>query len=180
MTSRPTVARLTAILSILAASLAVVLVIGLTSTFAQGAKPKLLTTAKPSDCAACHGKVAPLPKAHPAVAGKKLSDCKTCHDKAGPLTLAGKLPLSHVHQLANVTCKACHANVKKPQPVNADKCLTCHTGDAIVTATANVKPRNPHDSPHYGKESDCNLCHHQHEKSENYCATCHQFEFKLP
>jgi uncharacterized paraquat-inducible protein A len=27
----------------------------------------------------------------------------------------------------------------------------------------------------------CNLCHHQHEKSENYCAQCHSnFDFKVP
>ena len=180
MISRQPAVRLSAFLSILLAVLAVELVSGVASAFAQGAKPKLLATAKPSDCAACHGKTTPLPKAHPAVSGKKLADCRTCHEKTGPLALTGKLPLSHVHKLANVTCKSCHANVRKPEPTKSDKCLTCHTGDAIFTATANVKPRNPHGSPHYGKESDCNLCHHQHEKAENYCSTCHEFNFKVP
>ncbi|MBW2098891.1 MAG: cytochrome c3 family protein [Deltaproteobacteria bacterium] len=32
---------------------------------------------------------------------------------------------------------------------------------------------NPHNSPHYGADLDCNFCHHQHSKSENFCAQCH-------
>ncbi len=144
---------------------------------AQG-KPKLLPTAKPSDCAACHGKVSPLPQDHPALANKTLSDCAGCHAKASALT--GKLPLSHTHQFAGVTCKSCHVNPRKAEPAKSATCLTCHAGEVIFAATAEVKPTNPHGSPHYGKESDCNLCHHQHGKSENYCAQCHKFEFKVP
>jgi len=45
---------------------------------------------------------------------------------------------------------------------------------------AGVKPSNPHTSPHYGMSLDCNLCHHQHAKSENYCSQCHKFDFKVP
>jgi hypothetical protein len=52
--------------------------------------------------------------------------------------------------------------------------------EKVSAATASVKPTNPHNSPHYGKNADCNLCHHQHEKSENYCTQCHKFDFKLP
>jgi hypothetical protein len=149
--------------------------------FAQSpSKTKLLPSAKPSDCAACHGKTTPLPKAHATIAGKSLADCRTCHAKLGPMALEGKLSLSHVHQLDNVTCKSCHANVRKPEAPPSTQCLTCHSGDAIFAATSNIKPRNPHGSPHYGKESDCNLCHHQHKKSENFCNECHQFDFKVP
>jgi len=147
--------------------------------FAQG-KPKLLPTAKPSDCAACHGKTVPLPKGHVALANKKLADCAGCHAKGGATALTGKLTLSHIHQLAGVTCKSCHDNPRKAEAAKSTKCLTCHAGDAIFAATAQVKPSNPHDSPHYGKESDCNICHHQHEKSENFCTQCHKFEFKVP
>jgi hypothetical protein len=169
-------------LAVCGSFLAIALLVGglVSAAFAQAGKPKLLPTAKPSDCAACHGKTTPLPKAHVAIAGKKMSDCKTCHDKAGAMALTGKLPLSHVHQLGGVTCATCHANPKKPEAVKSAKCLTCHSGETIFAATANVKPTNPHGSPHYGKESDCNLCHHQHEKAENYCSNCHKFEFKVP
>ena len=181
--SRPRAASPVGWLATLGATLAtIVLVCGLVSAaFAQSAaKPKLLATAKPSDCAACHGKVSPLPQAHPAIANKAMSDCLGCHAKASANTLRGKLPLSHTHQLSGVTCKSCHANARKPEAVKAAKCLTCHSGEAIFAATAAVKPTNPHGSPHYGKESDCNLCHHPHEKAENYCAQCHKFEFKVP
>jgi len=156
------------------------LMCGLVSAAFAQARPKLLPAAKPSDCAACHGKTVPLPKGHVALANKKLSDCASCHAKGGATALSGKLPLSHTHQLAGVTCKSCHDNPRKAEVVKAPKCLTCHTGEAIFAATAAVKPRNPHGSPHYGKESDCNLCHHQHEKSENFCTQCHKFDFKVP
>jgi hypothetical protein len=52
--------------------------------------------------------------------------------------------------------------------------------DKVSEKTSKMKPTNPHNSPHYGKKADCNLCHHQHEASENYCSTCHKFEFKVP
>jgi hypothetical protein len=30
------------------------------------------------------------------------------------------------------------------------------------------------------KDADCNLCHHQHGRSEDDCAQCHQFECRVP
>jgi hypothetical protein len=89
--------------------------------------------------------------------------------------------LGKLHAARGVKCVACHASAKKPQPVAMEKCLTCH-GDtrALAEKTANVKPRNPHESRHYGTEADCNLCHHQHRKSENFCLDCHnRFDFKV-
>jgi hypothetical protein len=160
-------------------AIAVMTCIVLSAALAQG-KPKLLPNAKPSDCAACHGKVMPLPQSHPSIANKGMKECAGCHRKGSATALIGKLPTSHIHQLSGVTCKSCHDNPRKAEPVKAAKCLTCHIGEAIFAATAQVKPANPHGSPHYGKESDCNLCHHQHEKSENYCSQCHNFEFKVP
>ena len=156
------------------------IVVALASGALAQSKPKLLPTAKATDCASCHGKTTPLPSGHLALANKKLSDCAGCHSKDGPTSLRGKLPLFHVHQLAGLGCKNCHDNPRKAEPAKSTKCLTCHAGDAIFAATARVKPRNPHGSPHYGKESDCNICHHQHEKSENFCTQCHTFEFKVP
>ena len=90
--------------------------------------------------------------------------------------------LGKLHTSMGVTCAQCHENATKPEPVTMEKCLSCH-GDTqkLAKKTANVKPRNPHDSRHYGTEADCNLCHHQHRKSENFCLPCHQrFDFVVP
>ena len=88
--------------------------------------------------------------------------------------------LSGVHIQKGVGCAGCHANPKAPEPVQAVTCMGCHDVEAVAAKSASVKPTNPHTSPHYGKKADCNLCHHQHEVSENYCSTCHKFEFKVP
>jgi hypothetical protein len=99
---------------------------------------------------------------------------------AGSANASGE-GLGKLHAASGVKCADCHGNVKKPQPVAMEKCLTCH-GDttALAEKTANVKPRNPHESRHYGTEADCNLCHHQHRKSENFCLDCHnRFDFKV-
>jgi len=99
--------------------------------------------------------------------------------------LAQSLPqtsgmLSGAHMLKGVGCAGCHADVKAPEPVQATTCIGCHNVDDVAAKSAAVKPTNPHTSPHYGKKSDCNLCHHQHEASENYCLSCHNFQFKVP
>jgi hypothetical protein len=88
-----------------------------------------------------------------------------------------------LHADKGVQCTKCHGNAKKSEPVQMEKCLSCHgNGDskALAAKTANVKPLNPHESRHYGTEADCNLCHHQHEKSVNFCLDCHpRFNFKV-
>ncbi|MFP4037150.1 MAG: cytochrome c3 family protein, partial [Desulfobacteraceae bacterium] len=33
---------------------------------------------------------------------------------------------------------------------------------------------------HYGPELDCDLCHHIHDESENFCNECHSYEFVIP
>jgi hypothetical protein len=150
------------------------------SAMVSAQEPKRLPEAKPSDCASCHTGKSPLPKNHPITEGLSLKDCRVCHAEGGEHSLNGKLPLSHVHQLQGVTCKKCHGDVRDPEPVEFKQCLTCHDMDKVSAATASVKPTNPHASPHYGKNADCNLCHHQHDKSENYCSQCHKFDFRLP
>jgi len=106
------------------------------------------------------------------------SDCRACHAKGQATSLAGKLPLSHVHQLSGINCEKCHGDLKKPGHVPFDICTGCHDMAELGAATVQVKPANPHESPHYGEYSDCNLCHHQHRKSENNCLQCHSFNFK--
>ena len=106
--------------------------------------------------------------------------CKACH-KEGKMALVGKLPGSHVHQLVGVNCVGCHGKAKKQEALAMEKCVSCHGAtDKLAAKTAQVKPENPHTSPHYGTSLDCNLCHHQHAKSENYCSQCHNFNFKVP
>ncbi len=106
--------------------------------------------------------------------------CLQCHTPKTDKALAGKLTGSHLHRLNGVGCVECHGAVAKPKEVAFEKCTSCHATAALAERTATVKPANPHKSPHYGTNADCNLCHHQHEKSENYCLQCHQFDFHVP
>jgi hypothetical protein len=90
--------------------------------------------------------------------------------------------LGKLHDSMGITCAQCHGKVKKLGTVSMEKCLSCH-GETkqLAEKTANAKPRNPHENRHYGTEADCNLCHHQHKKSENFCLPCHQrFGFVVP
>ena len=75
-------------------------------------------------------------------------------------------------------CTTCHAT--KDEMPTTDTCIKCHPKDKLVASTKNVKPTNPHTSPHYNADLDCVNCHVGHEPSENYCAQCHNFDFKVP
>ncbi len=145
------------------------------------AAPKLVPSkAKSGDCSACHVQKKMLPDKHPDTKAMNLEACKACHTKDN-LNLTGKLPGSHTHQLIGVNCEKCHGKSKKQEALTMEKCVACHGSTAkLAEKTKNVKPSNPHTSPHYGTELDCNLCHHQHAKSENYCAQCHKFAYKTP
>lgn len=143
--------------------------------------PKRVSTAKPGNCGACHGKEKVFSPDHPDTKAMVLKDCLQCHDKTGGQRLAGKLPGSHVHALSGITCAKCHGKTKKPAEVAMKQCVACH-GDTgkLAERTAKVKPENPHTSPHYGTELDCNVCHRQHSKSENFCGQCHSYKFLVP
>jgi hypothetical protein len=144
------------------------------------ATPKMKQAkAKGGDCAACHDKNM-LPEKHADTKAMNWEACKMCHNKAN-LSLTGKLPGSHHHQLADVNCVKCHGKTEMPEALSMEQCVACH-GSTVKLAemTKDVKPKNPHASPHYGTDLDCNLCHHQHAKSENYCNQCHKFDFKTP
>ncbi len=143
--------------------------------------PKRVPTAKAGNCGACHGTEKVLSSDHPDTKGMSYKGCLQCHDKTGGQKLTGRLPGSHVHGLNGVTCEKCHGKTKKPGEVSMGKCVACH-GDTekLARKTTGVKPENPHTSPHYGTELDCNVCHHQHSKSENFCGQCHNFKFAVP
>jgi len=145
-----------------------------------GAKKQVKVAPQPGDCKACHQEKKVLPENHPSTVEMKWQGCIMCHPK-GDRDLTGKIPGSHRHSLSGITCQACHGKVKEEAAVKMDKCVSCHGSTAkLAEKTASIKPTNPHTSPHYGTELDCNLCHHQHTKSENYCLQCHSFPFRVP
>lgn len=140
---------------------------------------KMDKTAAPGNCGACHTEGRVLPEGHPATSEMTMDGCQECHDQDGP-GLKGKLPASHVHHLAGMTCGDCHEDIDDPEIVPPDKCLDCHgPAEELAKMTETLSP-NPHNSPHYGPELDCDLCHHIHEESENFCNECHSFEFVIP
>jgi hypothetical protein len=141
------------------------------------AAPKLLPSAQPTNCAACHGADKVLPAQHPAIKGQKLADCQQCH---GTPERSLKLSLSHKHMLAGATCESCHGKGRPALPESSDKCRGCHDVKALVAKTEAVKPRNPHNSPHYGTDIDCDTCHVAHGKPRDYCSQCHDFKFRVP
>src|ERR1035437_6681830 len=72
---------------------------------AASAAPKRMPTAKPGDCAACHGKQKVLPGDHKDTKGMTYQNCLECHENTGPASLRGKLPSAHAHLLAGVSCQ---------------------------------------------------------------------------
>ncbi len=142
-----------------------------------GKKPVWKKNIKPGDCKSCHGNNIKLPDGHPDTKDMQLADCKQCHTRGGK-QLETKLLLSHFHSLAGIECSSCHAAKKSRQKTDFSKCISCHGEyEKLAEATKDADP-NPHKS-HQGK-LDCNLCHHQHIKSVNYCGQCHSWPLDVP
>jgi hypothetical protein len=95
-----------------------------------------------------------------------------------PLAGAENLLLEEKHKKAGLDCAQCHQEDPPTKKVEAMVCLTCH-GDykELAGKTEKIEP-NPHDS-HEGPIS-CDKCHNNHKVSQNYCAQCHTFSFKVP
>ncbi|MCD8339543.1 MAG: cytochrome c3 family protein [Burkholderiales bacterium] len=83
------------------------------------------------------------------------------------------------HVARGVTCDKCHGANNEIGTPGMDQCVQCHVPEQVAEKTANVKPQNPHSSPHYGNSLDCTLCHAQHSETTNYCASCHDFDFNV-
>ena len=133
-------------------------------------------------CVDCHGANQVLSDDHVPTADMPMAQCRACHAPQTELSLRGEMPLDHVHGLSGVGCTSCHigdeAQMTEPP---MEVCLACHGSlEDLAAATADVKPTNPHSSPHGAPYTECSLCHMQHEPSQDFCATCHDFEFKLP
>jgi len=146
---------------------------------ADTAKAKRTEGAQFRDCAACHGARAVLPPGHVSLTGDQNTDCDSCHGKEKN-SLRGKIPLGHVHLAGEVTCMDCHD--KKPFAfVATDRCRECHGEPREVAAlTRSDEAFNPHESPHYGNDMECDMCHHLHVRSENVCGDCHDLEAPTP
>lgn len=131
---------------------------------------------KAGDCNSCHEGMELLPSNHVDTRDMTLGDCTSCHEPEGDLSLRKKLPLSHAHKLGGVSCSQCHEDPASPSAVDQTVCLECHSDTAKLFEATGSLELNPHFSPHEGKISDCNRCHHQHKESENYCSRCHNME----
>ncbi len=81
------------------------------------------------------------------------------------------------HKENGLSCKDCHL-IKPREAVPMEQCLTCH--DLPEAKDDYSGPPDQHDSPHYGPELECENCHHEHMESENFCSSCHEFDFKVP
>jgi len=89
--------------------------------------------------------------------------------------------LDEIHAEKGIACADCHTNGGQRSAVPMITCLDCHDTSELADSTAESHPSNPHKNRHYSTEADCNLCHHQHKKSENFCLPCHgTFDFVVP
>ena len=129
-------------------------------------------------CISCHSKERVLPESHAPIDGLLLEQCLGCHNE-DETKLTNKIPLSHTHRLNGISCADCHGERTPPQKIGSKACGVCHDIVNLVEQTKTVAEANPHDS-HYGSELTCNLCHHIHSKSENFCRECHDFQFIVP
>ena len=82
------------------------------------------------------------------------------------------------HQEAGLSCSDCHLGDEPQEPATMEQCLLCH--ELPEARDDYTGPPDQHDSPHYGPELECENCHHEHEESENFCISCHDFEFEVP
>lgn len=141
--------------------------------------PRRVGGAEPGECKMCHGPQEILPRGHVVTVDMGLTECRTCHE-VRKKDLRTKIPLSHIHQLCGVACDHCHQTPGSAKPLNTGQCLACHDSrEQVAQATRGLEP-NPHNSPHYGVDLDCDLCHHQHARSENFCAQCHEWKLHVP
>lgn len=81
------------------------------------------------------------------------------------------------HQENQLSCSDCHITTPE-QAVPMEQCLNCHEIPEPKDDYHGAPDK--HDSPHYGPELECENCHHEHTESENFCNSCHDFDFKVP
>lgn len=87
--------------------------------------------------------------------------------------------LADRHGARSVSCDACHGQNMSVKSPNREACTTCHPLESTASRTADIKPVNPHENPHQ-PDIECMDCHSGHGTPQNYCGSCHNFEFKVP
>ncbi len=88
--------------------------------------------------------------------------------------------LADRHIARGINCDTCHdANLKLKTIGEMQICVSCH-GDfqQMAIKTQGRYAVNPH-APHEAGLA-CTSCHKAHKQSENHCAQCHKFDFKVP
>ena len=136
------------------------------------------------NCTGCHNSTENLyPAGHVNMSGMNAAGCAECHgDGKKAKSLVTKMSISHTHLLNDITCSDCHGDKRPASQVNDAKCIECHDLDELIKKTAKdpkAPMHNPHNS-HYGPGLACDMCHKTHGKSEDYCAMCHGFGWKVP
>ncbi len=87
--------------------------------------------------------------------------------------------LADRHKDRGMDCSACHKESPPAKAVPSAVCKGCHDPEKLAMKSAEKLGRhNPHDN-HLG-DIPCETCHHGHKPSEDACAKCHQFGFKVP
>jgi hypothetical protein len=87
--------------------------------------------------------------------------------------------LADRHKDKGMDCSACHKEAPPAKAAPSDVCRGCHDEEKLAMTSAEKFGRqNPHDN-HLGAIG-CEKCHHAHKSSEDACAKCHQFGFKVP
>jgi hypothetical protein len=137
----------------------------------ETAPPKAPASPKPGQCTACHEDKEVIPQNHVDTDDMTADDCDSCHE--GTTSLINKIPLSHMHQLEGISCRGCHEDPASAEAADSTVCKNCHNDTKALYNATSGEELNPHYSPHEGGIPDCNKCHHQHKKSENYCTQCH-------
>jgi hypothetical protein len=91
---------------------------------------------------------------------------------AAPSSLADK------HKAASISCEGCHIENPPKGLVPTGVCTKCHGDQTKLAARTQKVIPNPHAS--HLENVKCELCHHAHKPSENYCSNCHEFSYKVP
>ncbi|BDY04332.1 flavocytochrome c [Ferrimonas sp. YFM] len=83
----------------------------------------------------------------------------------------------------NLGCEACHTESMELSDDNLShensQCVSCHGDLKEVAESTKHEHFNAHAS-HFPGEPACTACHAGHQKSLNYCDSCHSFDFDMP
>ncbi len=89
-----------------------------------------------------------------------------------------KYPISGIHNKLGLACADCHKEKNKAEYSNSVNkgCSSCHgKPEEIADKTGHLGHlNNIHNSPHWGNEINCNMCHKAHKPTQNLCLQCHE------